>query len=1161
MSARRPANVRAAVAILAASFAMLASSGTLGVTAVNAASGPSWWRLNSTSAPTFLPRTGEGQLVVTASNLGYGEVDAPGEPVEFTDELPSGVTPVAVEPQGSGLSCSAPQGQLITCTSTTALPPAERLLMRITVKMQEPVQSPLLNVIKIDGGETPPATLSKRLKSVKAPTQFGVESYELTPEDEGGSLDTQAGSHPFQLTTTLDLNQTLEDYPVLDKQPAGWYPSAPALARDLNFKLPPGLLGDATAVARCTDVQFSTVVAGQISRNLCPADTAVGVATVLINDPIPVGFVSKVVPVFNLVPGPGEPARFGLEIEEVLVVLKTAVPTGREYGVEVTVSNTSEAAQLLSSQVTLWGVPGDPRHDQTRGWQCLNNGAAVEGAESSLPCEPSDEQSPKAFLTLPTSCERAPETMVSGESWAVGASQPAVQLAPENTTYTFTSPLTGCNALEFDPSIDVQPETQQGSTPTGLDATVKMPQAGLIAANGTAEPALKRTTVTLPEGLQLNPSAANGLETCAASQFGFDFPGEPETEQTKNLRFEPASPDCPDAAKVGTVTARTPLLPDESTGSLYLATQGTNPFQAPLVLYLVAEDKTAGVLIKLAGSVTPLPSGQVSTTFENTPQVALFEELKLHFFGGERAALSTPAKCGSYAAATSFTAWSGEVREPLSEPSFQIVSGPGGSPCASPLVFSPGFTAGVDGTQAGSYSPLRFNVGRPDGDQALSGITLRLPPGEAAMLSHVAPCPEPPAGQEWSCGTVSLLGHAKETAGLGNEPVMLTGEVFLTTGYGGAPFGVLVRTHAAAGPFDLGIVNVRSRIDVDPHTAAATITTDPGPRDEAIPTILDGVPVQLKALEVVVDRPEFSFNPTNCSPMSITGTLDGSEGAVDLLSYPFNASNCASLPFKPTFTAFTTGHASKANGASLIVKVTSAGLGQANIAKTTVTLPKMLPSRLTTIQKACLAAVFEANPASCPEGSNVGSATIHTPIFQNPLSGPAYLVSHGGAAFPDVEFVLQGEGVKIVLDGQTDIKKGVTTASFNAVPDAPFTSFETVFPTGPHSALTANVPEKAKYSLCGQKLSMPTMITGQNGAVIEQSTKVTIQGCAAVKSSRAKKLTRKQRLALALKACRKQHKHSKVKRISCEKQARKKYAANEATHHKKPGTADQKKKA
>lgn len=301
---------------------------------------------------------------------------------------------------------------------------------------------------------------------------------------------------------------------------------------------------------------------------------------------------------------------------------------------------------------------------------------------------------------------------------------------------------------------------------------------------------------------------------------------------------------------------------------------------------------------------------------------------------------------------------------------------------------------------------------------------------------------------------------------------------------------------------------------------------------------------------MTVDRDNFQFNPTNCSQQSTTATIVGSKGASAAVSSPYGVTNCGALPFKPTLTASTKGNASKLNGAELKVKVTSAP-GQANIAKTKLVLPIALPSRLTTIQKACPDTTFELNPAACDEGSNIGSATVHTPVLKNPLTGPAYLVSHGNAAFPDVEFVLQGEGITLILDGQTDIKKGITTSTFNAVPDAPVTTFETTLPEGPHSALTSNVPSAKKFSLCGQKLVIPTTITGQNGVVIQQETNVPVEGCGAVKGIKAKKLTRAQKLQKALKKCRKQFKHNKAKRASCEKQAHKKYDAKKKKSKKK----------
>ena len=302
-----------------------------------------------------------------------------------------------------------------------------------------------------------------------------------------------------------------------------------------------------------------------------------------------------------------------------------------------------------------------------------------------------------------------------------------------------------------------------------------------------------------------------------------------------------------------------------------------------------------------------------------------------------------------------------------------------------------------------------------------------------------------------------------------------------------------------------------------------------------------------------VDRPGFQFNPTNCNPMSVAGTISGSEGASAPVSSPFQVTNCAALPFSPKLTATAGGRGSKADGTSLDVKVESGGVGpggvaQAGIAKVDLQLPLALSSRLPTLQKACVEAVFNADPASCDEGSVIGEATIHTPVLTSPLTGPAYLVSHGGAEFPDVEFVLQGEGITLVLDGKTAIKHGITYSKFESAPDAPFTIFETELPAGPHGVLAPNVPEKEDFSLCKASLAMPTEITGQNGAVINQTTNIAVTGCGGVLPSKTAKPTRAQLLAKALKVCRKD-KH-KRKRLACEKQAHKRYAPKKPAHKK-----------
>jgi hypothetical protein len=1119
----------------------------MGLAAGSALAAGSWWHLSSASAPTTLALGSEGQLDAAVSNLGYEDAKASvGTPILVTDKVPVGleVIPSGLRAYaGSGgrsiaievKECKA-EGQIVTCKYTKPVPAYEGLEIIIPVKVAASPPAGLENEIKVEGGEggTKATSVSERINVGSTPTSFGVERYELRPEGEEGAVETRAGAHPFQLTTTLDLNQALElnktSSPVREEE------TVPSLVRDLHFVLPPGLLGNVTLVAQCTSLEFATVENGDI--NQCPSNTAIGAARIKLNEPaIFHGALSETVPVFNLVPAAGEPARFGIEIDKVPVILNTSVRTGKDYAVEVSVKNSTQAAALIDSQVTFWGVPGDARHDAARGWECIGD----RRVNTNKPCTPLGESEPKAFLTLPTTCSSTPTTTITGDSWpeGTGADEKVNDLA---ASYAFPSALSGCELLGFEPTIAVKTESTAASTPSGLTVNVAVPQASTLAANAFAEADIQDTTLTLPEGVQASPGAANGLLACSSGSVGLDG-GLAADEQLQNDHFSGGEVTCPEASKIGSVSIKTPLLKHELKGWVYLASQDTNPFTSPLVLYVIAFDPETGVRVKLAGEVRLNSStGQLTSEFKNTPPVP-FELLSLHLFGESRASQSTPPLCGSHETKASFTPSSGEATTSASA-SFSITEGAGGTPCqySFPQTFAPSIQAGSTNPQAGAYSAFKLTIDHSDADQPLSGVAVTLPEGVAAMLSHVTPCAEPPVGQEWSCRAESLVGDSSTSSGLGGAPFTLAGKVYLTTGYDGAPFGLLVSTLAEAGPFNLGIVNVRSRINVNPNTAAVTVTTDPGPRGEIFPTILKGVPVQLKSIEVNVNRPEFQFNGTDCRPLAVTGTLSGSQGSSAPVSYPFNTANCSTLPFAPKLTASAGGQASKVNGASLNVKVTSAGLGQSNIAKVDLTLPAAMPSRLTTIQKACVEAVFDANPATCDEGSNIGYATIHTPVLKSPLTGPAYLVSHGGAAFPDVEFVLQGEGITLVLDGKTDIKKGITYSRFESAPDAPFTDFETFLPAGPHSALTAYVPSHP-YNLCGTSLSIPTEIVGQNGAVIKQSTPIVVSGCKATPA-----LTRAQKLAKALKACKKLKKKSKV--ALCQKKARKLYGAKKVAKKK-----------
>jgi hypothetical protein len=593
----------------------------------------------------------------------------------------------------------------------------------------------------------------------------------------------------------------------------------------------------------------------------------------------------------------------------------------------------------------------------------------------------------------------------------------------------------------------------------------------------------------------VNPSSADGLQGCSSAEI--DLHGE-----------GPAH--CPNAAKVGSVEVTTPLLERPLPGAVYIAKQADNPFNSLLAIYIVVEGQ--GVIVKLAGHVELDPvTGRLKTTFEENPQLP-FEDFKLHFFDGPRAPLTTPSSCGAYAATTQLTSWSrGTPIEPTIAP-FTIGTG-----CIQG--FAPSFSAGTTNNQAGADSAFTTTFSRTDQDQNLSAIALTTPPGLLGKLKGVTQCPEPQAGQG-ECGPESLIGEATTAVGSGSSPYWVKGgKVYLTGPYNGGPFGLSVVVPTTAGPFTLtgnggpGREIVRASIHVDPHTAQITVLSDP------LPTILEGIPLQIKTVNVTINREHFIFNPTNCSPLSVAGTIASTQGAAAGVSSPFNATNCAKLPFKPVFTTSTSGKTSKANGASLVVKV-SQKPGEANIHKVNLQLPLVLPARLTTLQKACTEAQFNANPAGCPVASNIGVATAVTPVLNVPLSGPAYLVSHGGAAFPDVEFILQGQGVTIVLDGATDIKKGITYSKFETVPDAPISSFETVLPQGPHSALAANgnlcastktvsvrkrvtihvhghakrVTKTVKHTV-SQPLTMPTTITGQNGAQVKQNTKISVTGC------------------------------------------------------------------
>ena len=565
-------------------------------------------------------------------------------------------------------------------------------------------------------------------------------------------------------------------------------------------------------------------------------------------------------------------------------------------------------------------------------------------------------------------------------------------------------------------------------------------------------------------------------------------------------------------------------------------------------MYIVAQDPVTKTLVKIAGEVLPnATTGQITTVFRNTPQLP-FEDLRLELFGGPRASLSTPPTCGSYTTTSSFVPWSGTPAQTPSS-SFDITSGAEGTGCAKPLPLAPSLNAGMTNTQAGAFSNFELTLGHPDADQAPTNLSMHLPGGIAAILKSVALCPEPQASQG-TCGSGKRnrsgerqrrpgwrAVHRDRRASVHHRSVQRRA----VRPDGGDPDGRRsVQLRQRRHPFGLAHRSEHGCGDDRKRTA------DDGEnrqRDQRVPQFRKSSLQPGRARPAKTDPrrrgpPNFQFNATNCTKMQIQATVTGNEGAAANVSSPYQVANCKSLPFKPGLTAETNSHFTKASGTSLVVKVTSAQ-GQTNIAKTKIIFPEQLPTRLTTIQKACLEKTFNANPASCPEGSVIGMAVAHTPVLKNPLEGPAYLVSHGNAAFPDAEFVLQGEGITLVLDGQTNIHKGVTSSTFNSVPDAPVSTFVVTLPAGPHSAFTGlgnlckatktvtkkvrvtkrvghHVTHKTKTvtQTISEKLVLPTTLTGQNGDVIERKTPLAVTGCkkvTSVKKKPAKKASKKKK--------------------------------------------------
>jgi hypothetical protein len=1010
------------------------------------------WHVFGRTLPTNIAPGGEGKLELQIYNIGAAEDSNEGP--TMTIALPEGVTATG----------GCPGTTVVTC-DLGSISAGGRSLLEIPVHVAEhtPESNGEAQVTVAGGGALIAASTTVPIRISSTVPGLGFSNFDTWFSNPDGTIDMQAGSHPYELTVAYAVNtRTKGEYNL----PTG------GEEHDIYVNLPPGLVGNPNAVPQCTREQFD---GGESGLPECPASSQVG------EDIVNVAGAGGVhLPVYNLVPPAGVAAQFAFTLSSQNLFLDAGVRTGSDNGIT---EHADDIPQLTINfnETTIWGVPAEASHDAHReGVGCVNDGSGCGSSAAPLP-----------FLTLPTSCEgpQAPSIEMHG-TWQNEQADVSAQSTVRGDNGLPTG-FTGCERLKhFAPSISIAPDTSYADTPAGLTVDVRMPQG--LNPEGLATAGLKDTTVTLPQGVVINPGQATGLQACQPSQ------------EARGAGYEEdeGPPSCPSASKVGTDEIETPLLRDKLRGSVYLL-QSNPPH---LQLLVVASGD--GVNLKLVGNVELDPvTGRLTTTFKETPDLP-FTDFKLAFSGGAQAALATPTGCGVYTTNADFTPWSTPfVEDALDASSFQITGGPGGSACASPLPFAPSMTAGATTDQAGGFTDFTMLLQRGDGQQRIERLQFKTPEGLLGMISQVPLCGEPQAASG-DCSAVSQIGHTVATAGPGPYPFEVPqaggppAPIYLTGPYEGAPYGLSIVVPVVAGPFNLGTVVLRAKIEVDPHTSQLTITTG------ALPLILDGIPTDLRAIDAVIDRPGFMFNPTDCAPMSFSGTAFSDEGASAPLESHFQVGSCQALKFQPDFKVSTQGKTSRTDGASLVAKIVypTGNLGfnqatsQANIQTVRVELPKRLPSRLSTLQKACPAKVFEANPSSCPGASVVGHATALTPVLPVPLSGPAYFVSHGGEKFPSLIVVLQGDGVTVDLEGTTFISKaGITSSTFKQVPDVPIGSFELVLPEGRFSALTA------VGNLCKGSLSMPTEFTGQNGAVVKQPTKVAVTGCPKAKKATHKK--------------------------------------------------------
>jgi hypothetical protein len=896
--------------------------------------------------------------------------------------------------------------------------------------------------------------LALSLCAFAAPAQaaFDLEGLDVTFEEEDGTPTLLAGSHPFQMATSLGVSTEEAGE---DKIPEGEI-------RNLAISQIEGLVGSQTAVPTCSQADFNNRNEG---RPACADETAVGYGAMEVEfEAIPADSEDTFfhVPVYNLDPPPGVAAQLGFIVLNVPVTIDVTLNPQKPHNLVATLKNVPQAILLYRSKVVLWGNPADEAHDPLRG-NCLGRIAETDPEPVSLGDCPV-ELPEKAFLTLPRACEGPLATTFDALSWkeevAQGTALTHGEAGPQG--------IEGCEDLGFTAGISSDPTTSQASSPSGLAFALHTEDEGLEDPDQRAQSDVKAVSVTLPPGMTINPSSANGLQACTEAQYA-----------AEGIEWSPNT-GCPQASKLGTVEVETPLLNEALQGDVFIAEPYANPFNSLFALYMVIRSERYGVLVKQAGEVTPDPAtGQLHSTFEGVPQLP-FAHFTVSFREGPRAPLTTPTHSGTHTPTPTLTPWSGGPQATATS-TFEVTAGPGGGPCpAGALPFAPGLSAGTQDSQAGSYSPFSMRITRADGEQPITRLDSVLPPGLVGKIAGLGRCSDQAiaaakakAGKaelaQPSCPADSRIGSVRAGAGVGSVLTYVDGSLHLAGPYQGAPLSIVAITPAVTGPFDLGTVVIREALDLNPDTAQVEVRGT-GPEGQ-IPQLLQGVPLQLRDLRIEIDRPQFTLNATGCEPKALQAGLFGTS-TIDSPTERYQASNCGALRYKPKLTLKLKG-ATKRGKFPAVRSTLIPRAGDANSARAVVTLPPSQQIENAHINNPCTRVQFAAE--ACPKKSILGRAKAWTPLLDQPLEGNVYFRSNGGEReLPDIVADLRGQ-FRIVLVGFIDTKGKRIRTTFANIPDAPVSRFQLNLAGGKRGLLVNN------RNICRGKQRAKLALTAQNG--------------------------------------------------------------------------------